>query len=154
MKEALDNAMQELKRVDHLFYVSLKYTRTVDMMRHMIERIISAIDYGIESLLKHAKEGKLVANIPTNPGLKCELVKKIYSGNQEIIAYMNFYMNLKKILRADFSKREEYRRHVTMISTVDGKIVEVSIDTLKEDYETTKNFINFIRRLLYGEEES
>ena len=154
MKEALDNAIQELKRVDHLFYVSLKYTRTVDMMRHMIERLISTIDYGIESLLKHAQENKLVANIPTNLGLKCELVKKIYSDNQEIINYMNFYMKLKKVMRANFSKREEYRRHVTMISAVDGEIIEVSIDTLKEDYETTKNFINFIRRLLYGEEES
>ena len=37
MKEALDNAKEELKRVDHLFYVSLKYTRTADMMRHYPE---------------------------------------------------------------------------------------------------------------------
>ena len=153
MKEALDNAVQELKRVDHLFYVSLKYTRTVDMMRHMIERLISTIDYGMESLLKHAKENKLIANIPNNAGLRYELLKKTYPDNQELINYMNFYMRLRKILRADYTKREEYRRHVTMISNVSGEIIEVSIDTLKEDYGTTKNFINFIRRTLYGEEE-
>ena len=45
MKEALDNAKEELKRVDHLFYVSLKYTRTADMMRHLIERLINAFSF-------------------------------------------------------------------------------------------------------------
>jgi len=150
----LNNAVQELKRVDHLFYVSLKYTRTVDMMRHMIERLISTIDFGTESLLKHAKENKLIASIPSNAGLRSELVKKVYHDNQEIISYINFYMKLRKILRADHSKREEYRRHVTMISNVGGEIVEVSIDTLKEDYETTKNFIKLVKKTLYGEEES
>ena len=129
MKEALDNAVQELKRVDHLFYVSLKYTRTVDMIRHTIERLISAIDYGIESLLKHAKENKLITNIPNNLGLKCESLKKIYPDNEELINYITFYLRLRKIIRANYSKREEYRRHVTMISTVDGEVIEVSIDT-------------------------
>lgn len=153
MEEALDNAIQELKRVDHLFYVSLKYTRTVDMIRHMVKRLISTIDFGIESLLKHAKENKLITDIPNNPGLKSDLIKKTYSDNQEIINYTNFYIKLRKILRADFSKREEYRRHVTMISTVGDEIIEVSIDTLKEDYETTKNFIKLVRTVIYGEEE-
>lgn len=154
MEEALDNAIQELKRVDHLFYVSLKYTRTVDMMRHMIERIISTLDFCIESLLKHAKENKLITDIPNNSGLKSELLKNTYPDNQEIINYVNFYMKLKKVLRSEYSKREEYRRHVTMISIIGKEVVEVSIDSLKEDYETTKNFINLVRTVLYGEKES
>ncbi len=29
MKEAIEKAQEELKRADHLFYVSLKYTKTV-----------------------------------------------------------------------------------------------------------------------------
>ena len=41
MNEQLENTIEELKRVDHLFYVSLKYTRTVDMIKHVLERIIS-----------------------------------------------------------------------------------------------------------------
>ncbi len=153
MKEALDNALQELKRVDHLFYVSLKYTRTVDMMRHMIERLISTFDFGIDSMLKHAKENNLVTSIPNNSGLKAELLIKTYPDNEEIANYMNFYMRLRKVLRSSYTKREEYRRHVTMISNVAGEVVEVCIDTLKEDYETTKNFIKLIRRFVLGEEE-
>ena len=32
--------IEELKRVDHLVYVSLKYTRTVDVIRSIIDRLI------------------------------------------------------------------------------------------------------------------
>ena len=32
MNENIHDAKQEMKRVDHLIYVSLKYTRTVDVM--------------------------------------------------------------------------------------------------------------------------
>lgn len=153
MKEALDSAIQELKRVDHLFYVSLKYTRTVDVIRSVVERLINALDFGIDSLLKHAKENKQVTNIPTNVGLKCALFKKIYADNSELLDYINFYLKLRKIIRAKYTKRQEYRRHVTMIADIDGEIVEVSIDVLKEYYDKAREFINFIRKTIYGEEE-
>jgi hypothetical protein len=68
MEESLQDAITELKRVDHLFYVSLKYTRTVDMMKHMVERLISTFSFGIESILKHAKEEKKITEIPSNLG--------------------------------------------------------------------------------------
>ena len=50
MKESFDEAVQELKRVDHLFWVSLKYTRTVDVIKHVIDRLISCIGFGFEAL--------------------------------------------------------------------------------------------------------
>ncbi|MCH7770154.1 MAG: hypothetical protein IIA49_03945, partial [Bacteroidetes bacterium] len=78
MKEALDNAIKELKRVDHLFYVSLKYTRTADMMKHMIERLINAFSFGIESMLKFAKEQKMIDRIPNNPTLDAELLMQTF----------------------------------------------------------------------------
>ena len=153
MKEALDNARQELKRVDHLFFVSLKYTRTADMIRHMIERLISTFSFGIESLLKHAKEEKKIAEIPTNPMMKCNLVMKTFT-DEELTDYINLYLRLRKIIKAKYSKREEYRRHVTMVSTIDdGEIVEVSIDVLKDYYEAAKNFINYVERIIEGKEE-
>jgi hypothetical protein len=154
MEEALDNAILELKRVDHLFYVSLKYTRTVDVIRSVVQRIINALDFGLDSLLKHAKENKLIKEIPTNAGLKCELLKETYPENTELLDYVNFYLKLKRILRADYGKREEYRRHVTMISTLGkGEVVEVDIDLLKEYYEKTNNFVKLVRITLYGEQE-
>ena len=154
MKESFDLAIQELKRVDHLFWVSLKYTRTVDVIKHVIDRLINCIGYGLESLLKYAKEKKLLTHIPENAGLRIELLKKTFPENPELMDYINFYQRLRKLSKAEYSKREEFRRHVTMIATIDkGEIVEVSIDSLKEDYEKTKNFIRFVKKIINEEKE-
>ncbi len=154
MKESFDEAVQELKRVDHLFWVSLKYTRTVDVIKHVIDRLINCIGFGLESLLKYAKEKKLVASIPENAGLRTELLKKTFSDNAELIEYVNFYTLLRKLSKAEYAKREEFRRHVTMIATIDkGEIVEVSIDVLKEYYEKTRLFIHLVKRIINEEKE-
>ena len=154
MKEALDNAIIELKRVDHLFYVSLKYTRTVEMMLHVVQRLSNTFSYGIESLLKHAKENKKTANVPDNIGLRCKLLKEIYKEDR-INDYVNFFVKLRKLLRANYTKREEFRRHVTMTATIDnGEIVEINIDVLKEYYERAKEFVNFVKVVVHGEEEA
>jgi len=154
MKESFDLAVQELKRVDHLFWVSLKYTRTVDVIKNVIERIISCVGFGLESLLKYAKEKKLITSIPTNAGLRCELLKKIFPDNAELIDYINFYLRLRKLSKAEYTKREEFRRHVTMIATIEkGEVVEVNIDVLKEYYEKTMDFITFIKKIINEEKE-
>jgi len=154
MEEALDNAIKELKRVDHLYYVSLKYTRTVDMIKHMIDRLINAFSYGIEYLLIHAKEQKKIDEIPSNLGLRAKLINDTFQ-DEKLTEYMNFYLRLRKILRAEYTKREEFRRHVTMTATIDdGEIVEVNIDILKEYYDKAKNFIKYMKVIVHGEEET
>ncbi len=154
MKESFELAVQELKRVDHLFWVSLKYTRTVDVIKHVIDRLINCIGFGLEAVLKYEKEKKLVASIPENAGLRCDLLKKTFSNNQEMIDYVNFYLTLRKLSKAEYSKREEFRRHVTMIATIDkGEIVEVSIDVLKEYYDKTRIFISLVKRIINEEKE-
>ncbi len=154
MKESFELAIQELKRVDHLFWVSLKYTRTVDVIKHVIERLINCIGFGLESLLKYAKEKKLISSIPENSGLRCDLLKKTFPSNNELNDYINFYLRLRKLSKAEYTKREEFRRHVAMIATIDkGEIVEVSIDSLKEDYEKTKDFVSFVKKIINEEKD-
>ena len=154
MKESFDLAVQELKRVDHLFWVSLKYTRTVDVIKNVIERLINCIGFGLEALLKYAKEKKLVAAVPENAGLRCDLLRETFPDNLELIDYINFYLRLRKLSKAEYSKREEFRRHVTMIATIDkGEVVEVSIDILKEYYDRTKNFIALVKKIINEEKE-
>lgn len=154
MKEALDNARQELKRVDHLFWVSLKYTRTVDVIRNTVQRLINVFDFGLDAVLKQAKENKLVKEIPKNPGLKCDLLKKTFPENEELLSYVALYVKLRKILNAKkYTQKEEYRRHVTMTVIVNGEIINVDIDLLKEYYEKAKQFVHFVKVMIEGEDE-
>lgn len=144
MKESFEKVREELKRIDHLVYVSLKYTRTVDVLRSVIMRLISAFDLGVDALLEYAKKRKKI-DIPNAPVMKAELVKELYKDDEEMIDYINFYMMLRQLIRAEYDKREEYRRHVTMISTISpGNTVEVKIDTLYDYYDTIKKFVDYL----------
>jgi len=154
MREALENAIQELKRVDHLFWVSLKYTRTVDVIRNTVQRLVNVFDFGLDSVLKHAKEDKLVEEVPKIPGQKCDMLKKTFPDNNKLLEYVKLYVRLRKILKAEYSKREEYRRHVTMTVIVEGETIDVDIDLLKEYYEISKKFIHFVRAMVEGEKET
>src|SRR3989338_11155749 len=94
--ESLAEAKEELKRVDHLIFVSLKYTRTVDVIKSVIERMITFFDFAIDALLKYAKGKKMITEIPSNIGLRSSLVKKSFSDNAEILEGIEFYQTLRK----------------------------------------------------------
>lgn len=144
MNEYFENAVEEMKRVDHLIYVSLKYTRTVDVIRNTLVRIIAAFDEAMNALLKHAG----VEDLPTVPKAKVDLIKQHYPDKQ-IAAFMTFYQYLRKLMRSDFDRREEYRRHVTMITKLDKHRIEVNIDNLETTYERmTRDFINLVYQKL------
>lgn len=149
MEEAYRNAVEELKRVDHLIFVSLKYTRTVDVIKNTVNRIISCFDFGMDALLLYAKEKKMVEELPLIPALKLELLEKIFKENKELLEYLKFYLELRKIIKAEYSKREEYRRHVTMTAHLsDKRSIEVNIDILREFYEKTKSFITLVKNII------
>ena len=51
MEEEIISPEEELKRADHLVYVSLKYTRTCDIMKNAIKRLIAAFQLVIHKFL-------------------------------------------------------------------------------------------------------
>lgn len=147
MIESLFNARQELKRADHLIYVSLKYTRTVDVIKSIIERLLNCFDFGINSLLIEAKESKKLDDIPTTPKQKCDKVIELFPDDEKINDYISFYRLLRKISLAEFTRAREFRRHVTMTAIVDDSYIDVTIDVILEYNEKTKEFINYIDSL-------
>ena len=128
MQEAISKAKEEMKRVDHLIYVSLKYTRTVDVLKNVIERLVNSFDFMVLAILRKAKEKKKIDKIPTAPLEMCELARQLYKNDKTVNEIVEFYILLKKIVKADYESENEYRRHVTMKANVDGKIVNIHID--------------------------
>lgn len=146
MLELLEKAKEELKRADHLMYVSLKYTRTVDVIKSLIERLINAFDFGVEALLKKAK----VVDIPKIPRVKVEMLEKIYSSDEKIRQYMHLYFLLRDINKAPFERAMEFRRHVLMTAHLDDKEVEVDIDIAEDYVKATCEFIGYAEGIIKG----
>ena len=148
MNESLDNAIQELKRIDHLVFVSLKYTRTVDVIKNIITRVINCFDFGLDTVLEYAKEKKMIEEIPISPVAKCELTKKIFADNEELVKYVEFYSFLRVLDRSSYQRHLEYRRHVAMVVVMEGEVFHFGIDAMHEYYEKSKQYIEFIRSFI------
>lgn len=148
MLEAIENAKEELKRADHLMYVSLKYTRTVDVLRSILERLINSFDFLIDALLK----AKKVKDIPKIPKLKAEAVKKAYLDDQQMSTFMDFYLLLRSVDRASFERALEYRRHVTMTAHLDDKEIEIDIDIIENYFNKVKDFVALVENLVGANE--
>jgi hypothetical protein len=149
MIESLSDAKEELKRVDHLIYVSLKYTRTADIFVNTISRMIDAYNHMFDALIKYCIEHKMTTEMPGSPIEKGNLIKEIYKEDQQIIDNVNLYFMLRKIFRARIhEKTQEYRRHVTMKVMVDGREEIVNIDILTQYYLFQNELFNRIKNLI------
>ena len=147
--ELEDNAKQELKRADHLLYVTLKYTRTVDVIKNTIKRLINAFDYAILEALEWTIKKKKIKKISDLNKLRAEDLNKIYP---EIKTYIDFYNLLKRVDRAEYAKKEEYRKNVTMIVT-DEMILEINIPKLKEYFEKTIKIVQEIEEEIHDKKK-
>ncbi|MFT4311257.1 MAG: hypothetical protein ACMXX7_01375 [Candidatus Woesearchaeota archaeon] len=146
--EFLDDAKEELKRVDHLIYVSLKYTRTVDVLLNAISRMIDAYDFIFQAILQKAVEQEKIEEIPLTPIEKGNAVKKLYPEDDQIYDNVELCFLLRKLHRSNPEKEQEYRRHVAMKSIVDGREEIVNIDIITQYYHFQLEFFKKINVLL------
>jgi len=148
MKGYLDNVKSELKRIDHLIYVSLKYTRTVDVLKNVVDRLIAAFDAGFLGLLEKVNNRRKNFDIPLQPRKKCELLIETFPDDAKLKSFIAFYLLLRDLSQAKYTRREEFRRHVTMIAEVRGSLVEINIDILYEYYDKIKEFYAYLGGVL------
>lgn len=147
MNDIVMLANEELKRADHLVYVSLKYTRTVDVIKSILERLINVYEVVINGVLEKAEEEMLIFEIPTIIKKRVETVLEIHS-DDTMKDYLDFYMHLKKLDNASYSASGEFRKHVHMKATfANGESTEVYMDDLKEYFAKTKEFLEYVLSL-------
>ncbi len=154
MSEYLEEAIGELKRADHLIYVSLKYTRTVDVIKNILERLISCFDFTFDYFVEYLKESKKIDEIPQSRTKKVDIMKDYFRENSTFQDYIEFYLTLRKINKADFTRKQEFRRHVTMTAILeDDRLVEIDIDLIHDYYLKTKAFVDFAINIVNPKEQ-
>ena len=140
----LNEAKEEIKRADHLLYVTLKYTRTIDIIRNTIMRLIGAYDNAVIYALEFLKNKKKIKHIPLTPVGRAELLRDNLKRDIKILDHMNDYFLLRKIYRAEYTKKEEFRKNVTLTVMHNDEVIEINIHKLEEIYYKTKELIDYI----------
>ena len=128
MEEYLLEAREELKRLEHIIYVSLKYTRTVDVIANAIKRLIGTYDLLIEAFLEKAKRDGKIDSLAKSPASRANKLNELYPEDEILHKYLHFYFFLKNILNSKHKRREEFRRHVTLIVELEKSTDEIKID--------------------------
>ncbi len=139
----VDSAEEELKRADHLIFVSLKYTRTGDVMKNAIKRMVAAFELGMKEYLEHLRKDKQLEHVAGTAKERAISVKSILGG--QVKKYLVLYNLLKKIDKAEYTATEEFRKNVTL-KTKTTKPIEVKVVNLYEYLDMTKNFVGFIKQ--------
>jgi len=144
MYEGNNGAREELKRADHLIFVTLKYTKTVDVLKNTIHRLINAYDCGIIVALESLKKQKKLKKIPLTPLSRAEELKKLTTRRPEMKEFLKFYFFLKRIDKAEYTKKEEYRKNVALTVLDNDEVFTIDIERLFEFYKRTRDFIDFV----------
>ncbi|MDD5651459.1 MAG: hypothetical protein PHF86_13775 [Candidatus Nanoarchaeia archaeon] len=144
MLEALEEAKNEIRRADHLIFISMRYARTCDVILNVIKKLMSSYDYCILALLKKLEKDKKIKHVPASPMERAEFVDKHIKGAKSFIKQ---YKLFKKIVKCEYTSREEYKKNITLITT-EKKPIEITVDVLKQYFETTKEFIRFVEKYL------
>ncbi len=140
----LNEAKEEIKRADHLLFVTLKYTRTTDVIKNAIARLINSYDNAVIHALEVLKEKKKIKEIPLTPISRAELLRDNNKRDIMILDFLNNYFLLRKIYRAEYTKKEEFRKNVALTVMHNDDVIEINIETLEEIYNKTKEFVEYI----------
>ena len=144
----MEDIIQEKISADHLLYVSLKYTKTCDVILNLLLRWRKMIETSIDAILNHAKKKKKISAIPTNPVGKIEKIKILFKKDKEFIKVIEFYEMLKKIEDLKRERIGEFRKNVCLKIFYQGKEISINLEQLKIYAEMLEKFISTTKQFL------
>lgn len=146
MEEAIESLIhlkRHLNSIEHMIYVSCKFTRTTEMLRKVMETIVT----GYENFFIIAFE---MFSGDYMDGFSVQHKIQILSdelANKGLHIDLSDYFLLKRLLLSDFDSIGEYRKNLCMVSYVDGEEYVINMSKLLDFYSTLKDACNSLQEL-------
>ncbi len=144
----MEDIIQEKISADHLLYVSLKYTKTCDVIMNLIIRWRRMIETSIDKILEHAKKKKKISSVSTNPVGMIEQVRVLFKKDKEFLEVIDLYEMFRKIKELRVERIGEFRKNVTLKIFYRGEEIDVNLEKLKEYAEQLEKFISKVKQFL------
>lgn len=146
MEEMINN-IRNLKRhlnsIEHMIYVSCKFTRTTEMLRKVMETIVDGYEqfFGVayQTFTAGEDEVKTVHD-------KVQILKDGFL-NRGLSLDLSDYFLLKRLLLSDFECIGEYRKNLCMVSYIDGEEYVINIMKLLDFYGHLKEVIDGLNQV-------
>jgi len=146
----LTEILKEKTSADHLLYVSMKYTKTCDVILNLITRWKSMIEISFDAILEKAKKDKLIPALPTNPKQKIEFIRTYFKKQKSVQETLPVYIFFKRIPELQKTREGEFRKNVCLKIIEPGKTTEINLEKLKEYSEILERFISEVKLFLHS----
>lgn len=137
----MEDIIQEKISADHLLYVSLKYTKTCDVILNLLLRWRKMIDTSIERILKHALKKKKITKVEESPIGKLNQIRILFKKDENFQKAIDFFIMLKKIEELKKERIGEFRKNVALKVFFRGEEVLINLEQLKVYAEMLEKFI-------------
>ncbi len=144
----ISEILKEKTSADHLLYVSLKYTKTGDVILNLIARWKSMIEISFDALLEVALKEKKIPHLPESPKQRIEFMKKVYKKSPEIQETIKLYIFFKQIPELPKTREGEFRKNVALKVTRGKEEIRIDTEKLKEYSELLETFISKVKHIL------
>ena len=144
----MEEIIQEKISADHLLYVSLKYTKTCDVIFNLLLRWRKMIETSIDAILRYSKKKKKISSVPENTVKKIDAIKKLFKKDKEFLEVIEFYEMLRKIEELRRERIGEFRKNVTLKIFYRGEEININLEKLKEYADKLEKFISTTKQIL------
>lgn len=141
----MDAIIKEKISADHLLYVSLKYTKTCDVIINLLLRWKIMIDMAMERLIEKAKKAKKWKPVPDAPRAKLVQLQKIYAAEPVVAQTLELYELFRDIEKLDKVRESEFRKGVNLRTTYKSQVININLDKLKEYADLLERFISYLK---------
>src|SRR3989344_961073 len=142
----MEQIIKEKISADHLLYVSLKYTKTCDVIINLLLRWKNMIELAMDLLVEKAKKQKKWKPVPDAPRAKLLQLKKIYEKDEIVRDTLSLYELFRDIEGLDKIRESEFRKGVNLRVTYRGEIININLDKLKEYSTLLERFISSLKK--------
>jgi len=141
----MEDIIKEKISADHLLYVSLKYTKTCDVIINLLSRWKNMIEKGLDRLVEKAKKEKKWKPVSPAPKARVIQLRKIYAKSPEILETLDLYELFRDIDKLEKVRESEFRKGVNLKVTYKGEIIDINLLKLKDYAVVLEKFISYIK---------
>ena len=126
---------RQLKTIEHMIYVSCKFTKTSEMIRRVMESIVQGYEIFFSTAQKiFFNQNPRIINLQE----KIQILTESFM-QRGIYVNLSEYFLLKRLLLSDFESVGEYRKNLCLLVYLDGEEYEITIAKLLDFYQSLKN---------------
>ena len=145
----IEEIIKEKTSADHLMFVSLKYTKTCDVILNLIARWKSLIELSFDTILQKGCDNGSIACMHNTPKQRIEFIKKYFVKNKAIQEVVPLYIFFKRIPDLSKTRSGEFRKNVNLkVVMTPTRAIDINMEKLNEYYDIIEAFIVEVKKTL------